>query len=65
MDSRQHHWEPTGRTGFHCTPYPVRYLRCVKCKQNGYRIDPPVPGRSNDIIYTWRDDDPPEGMEGL
>lgn len=56
-----HLWADTGKEGHHNTPFPVRYARCARCKQNGYRIRPPRPPHCPDVIYTWVDYDPPPG----
>jgi hypothetical protein len=56
----EHVWIDTGKEGHHCTPFPVRYVRCARCEQNGYRIRPPLPPKSPDIVYTWCGDDPPD-----
>lgn len=62
MNKCGHSYQPTGKSGFHVTPYKVNYVRCIKCGRNGYRIDPSQLNKSPDIVYSWCDTDPPDGL---
>jgi len=64
MTKHEHVWADTGKEGHHNTPFPVCYVRCQICQQNGYRIRPPAPPRSPDLVYTWLDEDPPVTERG-
>ncbi len=55
----EHDWQATGRYQTHAGTERVRYVRCMRCKQIGFRYPDRVNSRTgypSITVYTWEQD---------